>query len=129
VTWIAVGVGGALGATARALIDLSSLGAGSGNLWSLLLVNIVGAGTLGVVIGHGTPRLSEPLRAGLTTGFLGSFTTFSAIMTAWLGLTRDDPLVGVAYVAATFIAGSAAAYGGVEAGVWWRHLNTQEPAS
>jgi CrcB protein len=122
-TWVAVAVGGALGGLTRALIDLASLNGGDSNLWGVLLVNLVGAGLLGVVIGHGTPSWSAPLRGGVTTGFLGSFTTFSAIMTGWLSVTlMGEPLFAVAYIVATFMAGVAAAYGGLQAGQWWRNI-------
>jgi len=120
-TWLAVALGGALGAITRAILDASAVMDGEPNLWALLLINIVGAGLLGAVFGHGTPTWSEPLKAAVTTGFLGSFTTFSAIMTAGLGLTlMPDPLLGVTYIVATVIAGFLAAYGGLEAGKWWR---------
>lgn len=125
VTWLSVALGGALGGLTRAVVDLPALTGGQANLWATLLVNLAGAGVLGAVLGHGTPTWSDSLRAGVTTGFLGSFTTFSAIMTGWLSLTLiSDPLLGVAYIIATFVAGVLCAYGGLEAGAWWRMVNT-----
>lgn len=109
------------------MLDLSALTGAEANLWATLLVNLAGAGLLGAVIGHGTPSWSNSLRAGVTTGFLGSFTTFSAIMAGWLGLTLvPDPLLGLAYVFATLIGGVLSAYGGLEAGAWWRSVTTPE---
>ena len=129
-TWLAVAAGGALGGLARAGVDLGAWAGGAANLWAILLVNLAGAGLLGAVIGHGTPSWSPALRAGVTTGFLGSFTTFSAIMTGWLGLTLvPDPVLGLTYIAATFIAGCLSAYGGLEAGKWWRSVNTAGASS
>jgi CrcB protein len=120
-TWWAVAGGGALGGLTRAMLDLSAFTSGDFNLWTILLLNLVGAGLLGFVTGHGTPRWPAPLLAGVTAGFLASFTTFSAIMAGWLGLTVvPDPLLGLLYVAATFLAGVLSAYGGLEAGTWWR---------
>ena len=111
-------------------MDLPALTTGEVNLWIILLVNLVGAGLLGFVTGHGTPSWSAPVRAGVTTGFLSSFTTFSAIMTGWLSLTLiPDPLLGVVYIVATFAAGVLSAYGGLEAGSWWRQVTTPEAAS
>jgi fluoride exporter len=128
-TWFAVAAGGALGGLTRAVLDVSTLTGGDTNLWTILLVNLVGAGLLGVVLGHGTPTWSEPVRAGVTTGFLGSFTTFSAIMTGWLGLTLvPDPMLGLVYIMATFIAGVLSAYGGLEAGAWWRTVSARQGA-
>jgi fluoride exporter len=124
-TWLAVAAGGALGGLTRAVLDLSALTGGEANLWAILLVNLAGAGLLGAVIGHGTPSWSDTFRAGVTTGFLSSFTTFSAIMTGWLGLTLiPDPLLGLTYIVATFTGGVLSAYGGLEAGGWWRQVNT-----
>lgn len=128
-TWLAVAVGGALGGLSRAALDLPALTSGEANLWIILLVNLVGAGLLGFVTGHGTPSWSAPVRAAVTTGFLSSFTTFSAIMTGWLSLTLiPDPLLGVVYIIATFAAGVLSAYGGLEAGSWWRQVTTPEVA-
>lgn len=126
-TWLAVVSGGALGGLTRAALDLPGLTTGEPNLWSVLLVNIVGAGLLGAVVGHGTPTWSRALRAGVTTGFLGSFTTFSAIMAVWLSITFSaSPLLGAFYIAATVIAGVISAYGGSEAGKWWRDVTANE---
>ena len=126
-TWLAVVAGGTLGGLTRAVVDFPSLATGEPNLWAVLLVNIVGAGLLGAVVGHGTPTWSRALRAGVTTGFLGSFTTFSAIMAVWLSLTLSaNPLLAVAYIAATVIAGVLSAYGGLEAGKWWRDVTANE---
>ena len=126
-TWWAVAIGGALGGLTRAALDLSALTGNEANLWATLLVNLVGAGLLGAVIGHGTPTWSDELRSGMTTGFLSSFTTFSAIMAGWLSLTLiPDPLLGIFYIVATFVAGVLTAYGGLEAGAWWRHVTTSE---
>jgi len=128
-TWLAVASGGALGSLTRAVLDLPAFTSGEINLWTILLVNLVGAGLLGFVTGHGTPSWSLQVRAGVTTGFLGSFTTFSAIMTGWLGLTLvPDPLLGLVYIAATFLAGVLSAYGGIEAGSWWRDVSTPKAA-
>ena len=126
-TWWAVALGGALGGLTRAALDLSALNGDGANLWATLLVNLVGAGLLGAVIGHGTPAWSDKLRSGVTTGFLSSFTTFSAIMAGWLSLTLiSDPVLGIVYIIATFVAGALAAYGGLEAGKWWRNVTTSE---
>ena len=127
---LAVTAGGALGGLARTLLDIGALSGGGSNLSAILLVNLAGAGLLGAIIGHGTPSWSDARRAGVTTGFLGSFTTFSAIMTGWLGLTlAPDLLLGLAYIAATAIAGVLSAYGGLEAGKWWRSVTESKASS
>ena len=49
--------------------------------WATLGINAVGSLLIGMVVGVSQIRpgmFSEPVRAGLTVGFLGGFTTFSA---------------------------------------------------
>lgn len=119
--WLAIAVGGALGTLARVGLHPGWFNGGAPELWGTLVVNVAGASLLGAVTGHGLPRLKPALRAAITTGFLGSFTTFSGILTIWLGLTVvDQPALGVVYLLATGLGGIVSAYGGIEAGQWWR---------
>ena len=77
---VAVGLGGALGTTARAAIaSLFSLW-GMAGLWGILLVNVVGALVLGWYAAHirMTSRWSATVAGFVAVGLLGSFTTFSA---------------------------------------------------
>lgn len=85
--------------------------------WGILAVNLVGATALGLVSGHGLRRLAPHLKEGLTVGFLGSFTTFSAISVIWLGLTMEGSfLAGPGYLALTFGGGILLALLGGRAG-------------
>jgi len=123
--WVAVAVGGALGTLARAALDPGVLTGVAPDLWVTLLVNITGASLLGIATGHGLTRLSPVFQAAITTGFLGSFTTFSGILAVWLSLTlTSEALLGIAYLGATGVGGILAAYGGVEAGRWWQKVTT-----
>lgn len=109
-------VGGFLGTLSRASMDGAWVQADP-TPWGILAVNLVGATALGVVSGHGLPRLSPHLREGLTVGFLGSFTTFSAISAIWLGLMLEGSvLAALGYLVATFGAGIALAFVGGRAG-------------
>jgi len=76
----AVATGGALGAIARAGVAsvLDSWGAAS--LWSVLVVNVIGALALGWYASRNGRRAGPSLLAAgfVAAGFLGSFTTFSA---------------------------------------------------
>lgn len=77
---LAVAVGGALGALAR--YGVTSWSPGSPSILGTLTVNVLGAFTLGLVVGLTELRWSpDPaVRTGLTVGVLGGFTTFSTLM-------------------------------------------------
>jgi fluoride exporter len=109
-TWWAVGLGGAAGALARIALDPGILTGTEPNLWLTLAINVVGAAALGATSGHGLHFLPEAARLGLTTGFLGSFTTFSGIVVVSLLLGLDTQwLWGISYALLTVILGVVAA--------------------
>jgi fluoride exporter len=119
--WLAVALGGGLGTIARALLNPGLFFGEHPQLWITLVVNLVGAALLGLALGHGLPHTPEAIRHGITTGFLGSFTTFSAITAAWLSLTLDGgAIVGAAYFLGTFVAGVLVAWAGLRLGLRWR---------
>ncbi|MDQ4137675.1 MAG: CrcB family protein [Actinomycetota bacterium] len=114
---LAVFLAGALGTTARLGID-AIVPAQPGNLpLSTLLINTVGSfalGVLGTAIPHSAP---EWLRAGATTGLLGSFTTFSALTVAAVQLTGSgEVLSAAALLILSVAAGVAAAVAGIAVG-------------
>ena len=76
-----VGVGGFAGAPARHAVSVALPTAFP---WGTLAVNVAGAFLLGVVV-YGTAgprRLPEAARLVVATGFLSSFTTYSAAVSA-----------------------------------------------
>ena len=77
---LAVFIGGLAGSAARIGINLVA-GQIDDYWWPYptLLVNLVGSFVLGFLIGHGMNSVPAWLRLGVTTGFLGAFTTLSAI--------------------------------------------------
>lgn len=99
-TLLFVAAGGALGASARYLV-----GVGSGRLlgfgfpWGTLTVNLLGCFIMGLLIEAMALRWSvgNELRAFLTVGVLGGFTTFSAFSVDFVLLVERD-----AYVSAGF---------------------------
>lgn len=109
---LAIGLGGAIGALARYFLSSQITHfAGSGFPWGILIVNILGCFIMGVIaeLGALSWNLSPEMRAFLTTGILGGFTTFSAFALDTALLTeRGDLVAGMAYVAAS-VAGSIAA--------------------
>ena len=101
-TWnslLGVGHWGALWTLARLGLDLALSPNGE---VSLALVNLTGALLLGLAIGHGIHQLPGWLRDGITSGFLGSFTTMSGL--AVIGIITPIGF-SLVYISGTFIAG------------------------
>lgn len=100
-TILAIASGGAIGAVLRHFTSLLITGVGA-----TLLVNVVGSFILGILIAlfaqYWSP--SSEMKAFLTVGLLGSFTTFSTfslnVATLW---ERGEIVVTMAYVLASFI--------------------------
>lgn len=79
VVWVAFG--GAIGAAARYFVSAQAMRLfGADYPWGTLIVNVAGSFLMGVLISLFALRLeaSQEVRAFLTTGLLGGFTTFSA---------------------------------------------------
>lgn len=108
-----VAVGGAAGAVARwALLAAATPPQFP---WPTLLVNLVGCGLLGILMGS-RARPSTLLLVG--TGLCGGLTTFSTFAVEVADLLRhDDGALGLAYLAASVVGGLAAFRGGRSAGM------------
>ena len=108
-----VAVGGAAGAVARwALLAAATPPQFP---WPTLLINLVGCGLLGILMGRRT-RPSTLLLVG--TGLCGGLTTFSTFAVEVADLLRhDDGALGLAYLAASVVGGLAAFRGGRSAGM------------
>ena len=77
---LAVFVGGLVGSAAR--IGITLVAGHVDNYWwpyPTLVINLVGSFALGYLVARGMPSLPAWMRLGVTTGFLGAFTTLSAI--------------------------------------------------
>lgn len=113
--WLAVGAGGALGAMARHGVSRMAIHFMGPNFpWGTLTVNAVGSFLMGVVIvwlARHEPQAAA-MRAFLTVGILGAFTTFSTFALDAVTLAKDRSLtIAGVYVAASValsIAGLAA---------------------
>ena len=106
------GAGGAAGAGARWLVAEAAPVRAGAFPWTTLLVNVVGAGLLGYLVGRLPVRRDrdEGVRLLLGTGVLGGFTTFSAFaLEVWRG-------PAVAYAAVSVVAGVLAAVVGLSLG-------------
>ena len=78
---LAIAIGGGLGSVARFIVS-REMGNWLGSYlpYGTLSVNVVGSLALGWFVAGflDRPEISSALRLGLTVGFLGAFTTFSA---------------------------------------------------
>jgi CrcB protein len=114
--WVWLGVGGALGAVLRWLVDAMVPVAPGEFPWVTLMVNVSGAmllGFIGVALMQGVVRWLH-LRAFLAIGVIGSFTTFSTMSVEAVQLAdAGHPGRAAAYLAASVVAGIGAALVGV----------------
>lgn len=103
VSWIAVAVGGALGAVARYAVSRGIAPRAQEFPIATMLVNVGGcfaAGLLAGLIAARRIHLPLPGREFLFVGLLGGFTTFSAFSLETLVLARNQPMLAVVNVAA-----------------------------
>lgn len=101
-----IAVAGAMGAMTRYGLDM----AGLGGAVAVLVANVLGCLALGVVVTAVSPY-DRRTRAVIAGGFLGSFTTYSALATTVL---ESTVVVGVGYLMATYALGLAAIWAGAE---------------
>ena len=111
-TVISIAVGGAIGALGRyALSSQITHLLGPRFPWGILIVNVLGCFAMGVIaeLSALSLNLSPEMRAFLTTGLLGGFTTFSAFALETALLTeRGDMMNTMLYVGGS-VGGSIAA--------------------
>lgn len=105
---LAVGIGGMAGSLLRAVVYMAVTG-GLG-LW---VVNLVGSFLIGVAAVR-LRRQSAELRLLVSTGLLGSFTTFSAFSADWFHYLGSSIWWGLAFAGSMTVACVAAA----AAGLW-----------
>ncbi|MEQ9568693.1 MAG: fluoride efflux transporter CrcB [Longimicrobiales bacterium] len=118
-TAAAVALGGALGALARwGLSDWVQGRTGLQFPWGTLAVNLVGAFLLGLAYGaFEHVELSADLRAFLTLGFLGAFTTFSTFSyEGVLLLQSGETARAVGYLGGSVVSGVLLAVLGLSLG-------------
>lgn len=115
-TLVAVLIGGLLGTGLR--LGISALILPDDSFpWATLLINVVGSFALAFLVARVWPSAPAWLRAGLGAGFLGSFTTFSALVVSLLTLTREGMAgLAVVYLLVSLAVGIAAAFAGLRLG-------------
>ena len=92
-SWLWVGIGGALGSVARYAVSLGAARwLGAAFPWGTLIVNVAGSFAIGLlaalVTADGRPTLGTDARAFVMIGILGGFTTFSSFSLETLNLAR-----------------------------------------
>ena len=98
-SYIAVALGGAIGATLR-----FSVSEWVGNPQGTLIVNAVGSLLLGVCMAAlASEMISKELTLLLGTGILGAFTTMSTFSVETIEMWSDDSTKAVGYVLLTMI--------------------------
>jgi CrcB protein len=120
-TAVAVFVGGCFGGLARYAVGRRWPTAPTQFPWDIFWVNVSGALALAVLVGWllELPRPRWFLRPALGTGFLGAFTTFSALVTSTDRLVaQNHPVAAAAYLIASVLGGLAATISGLLLGRW-----------
>lgn len=114
---LAIALGGAIGAVGRHYVSVAmTVLVGHGFPWGTLVVNIVGSFLMGVLIETMalTWSPSAEMRALLTVGVLGAFTTFSTFSLDVATLyERGTPLALAVYVAASVAISILALFAGL----------------
>jgi CrcB protein len=112
-----VALGSAVGGVSRYLVDLWF--ARGGLPWATLFINITGSFLLGLLIRIPLvpATLSPEVRAMLTVGLCGGFTTFSTFTAETIRLAQDGAWSkAVGYVAASVLLGLLASLAGLAVG-------------
>ena len=115
----AIALGGALGTLARYLLGAALAGVVPGFPAATLGINVAGSFLLGLLMAGvaARPDLSPALRAALTVGFCGGFTTFSTFSAETVALLERGALGRASlYVAASVTLSVAAAFAGLAVG-------------
>jgi fluoride exporter len=113
----AVGVGGGVGALARYYIAALVQPAGTAFNWGIFAVNISGALLMGLIVEASALKLnlSPDLRAFLTVGILGGYTTFSTFsLDSVLLLQKGEYAQAAAYIIGSVVLSILA----LVAGLW-----------
>lgn len=116
----AVAVGGAAGAVARYLVNISPLASVFAKFpLPTLFINVSGSFLIGLlfILLNNRFEVSDNLRAAVIVGFLGAFTTFSTFEMEIYGLMRDRAyLLAFTYLFLSVFAGFIGVLAGISVG-------------
>jgi CrcB protein len=114
---LAIAIGGGLGSLARHYVSTSVYSVTGGTFpWGILCVNVLGGLLMGLIAESSALKLnlSAEMRAFLTTGLLGGFTTFSAFaLDAALLIERGDWVNAGSYMVGSVVLSVAALFAGL----------------
>lgn len=115
--WLAVAIGGALGACARYGVGLAARAMlGAAFPWGTLVVNVIGSFAMGMAFVVLAQRGLDRFAPLVMTGTLGGFTTFSAFSLDAYALFAGGRALGAgAYVGASVVLSIAALVAGIAA--------------
>ena len=121
--WLAIGVGGGIGAMARHGVNHLVQGrVGHEVPLGILVVNVTGCLAIGLLAGvmaSARVEVSDVGRHLIVTGLLGGFTTFSSFGLDTFALARGGDLrLALANVAVSVLLGLAAVWVGFAVGSW-----------
>ena len=112
-----IAIGGGLGSVARHYLSTFVYKFADGGFpWGILTVNIIGGLAMGLIVELSALKLnlSPELRAFLTTGILGGFTTFSAFsLDSALLIERGDWLSAGSYMVGSVVLSVGALFVGL----------------
>jgi CrcB protein len=112
-----IGIAGFVGAVARYRVDRWITYRLRGSFpWGTLLVNLTGCFIVGVIISIFAERVAvnSDLRAALTVGFVGAYTTFSTFAYQTLTLSENGNIdLAILYVLGSLVPGVAAVWLGI----------------
>lgn len=113
--YIAVGIGGMAGSILRYLISLYTNGLWHGLFpYGTFIANITGCFILGILSGWQFGKKLPPyIVSGMGTGFIGSFTTFSALSMETVNLLNSEPVMALLYIALSGTLGLFMAFLGI----------------
>jgi CrcB protein len=114
-----IGLGGLVGTFARfGFQGVVQRVLGAGFPWGTFLVNVTGSFLIGFItrIGTGSAALSPDVRAGLTVGLCGGYTTFSTYSYETVRLLQDGAWARAgAYAAGSVVVALGATLAGIAA--------------
>ncbi len=110
-----VAVGGAIGASARYLTNVSATRLlGHGFPWGTVVANVLGSFLMGVLVVVLAKKGGNHLAPLLMTGMLGGFTTFSAFsLDAFTLYERGQVFTAAGYVTGTLVLGLGGLFAGI----------------
>ena len=115
--YVSIGCGGFLGAISRYLIKNISIYHYHENVpLNTLIINVIGAFLMALILTVALEiwAFDPDIRLGITTGFLGAFTTFSTLCKETVGLLQNgDYFSAISYLTVSTMLGLGAAYMGI----------------